>query len=101
MSTKAPSAGQKKSAHGKAGKPSGRTNGHKKRLRPGELDGHVLTYMCENEKDLPMTPTAIATGIGRSAGAVGNCLERLAKAKKARLAKKAPREYDLKGVKAR
>lgn len=72
-----------------------------KRLRPGELDGLVLSYMCKNEKDLPMTPGTVAKAIGRSSGAVGNCLERLAKAKKARLAKKAPRAYDLKGVKAR
>ena len=26
-----------------------------KRLRPGELDGLVLFYMCKNEKELPMT----------------------------------------------
>jgi hypothetical protein len=67
------------------------------RLRPGQLDGLVLSFMRENEKGLPMSPGSIANGIGRSSGAVGNCLERLAKAKKARLAKKAPREYDLKG----
>lgn len=72
-----------------------------KRLRPGELDGLVLSYMCKNEKDLPVTPGTVAKAIGRSSGAVGNCLERLAKAKKARLTKKAPRAYDLKGVKAR
>lgn len=72
-----------------------------KRLRPGELDGLVLSYMCKNEKDLPVTQGTVAKAIGRSSGAVGNCLERLAKAKKARLAKKAPRAYDLKGVKAR
>jgi hypothetical protein len=72
-----------------------------KRLRPGELDGLVLSYMCKNEKELPVTPGTIAKAIGRSSGAVGNCLERLAKAKKARLTKKAPRAYDLKGVKAR
>jgi hypothetical protein len=72
-----------------------------KRLRPGELDGLVLSYMCKNAKDLPVSPGTVAKAIGRSSGAVGNCLDRLAKAKKARLAKKAPRAYDLKGVKAR
>lgn len=72
------------------------------RLRPGQLDGLVLSFMHKNEKDLPMSPGTIAKGIGgRSSGAVGNCLGRLVKAKKARLAKKAPREYDLKGVNAR
>ena len=74
---------------------------HVKRLRPGQLDGLVLSFMHKHEKDLPMSPGTIAKGIGRSSGAVGNCLERLAKAKQARLAKKAPREYDLKGVRSR
>jgi hypothetical protein len=93
----APKAGTKaKSAPGKAAKPGARA-----RLRPGELDGLVLSFMCEREKELPMSPSAIAKGIGRSSGAVGNCLDRLAKGKQARLASKAPRKYDLKGVKAR
>lgn len=64
-----------------------------RRLRPGELDGLVLSYLCKHEKDAPMTATAVANGIGRSAGAVANYLARLAKAKKVRLAKKAPRAY--------
>lgn len=88
-----------KAAGGTGGRES--RNGHSKRLRPGQLDGLVLSFMHKNEKDLPMSPGTIAKGIGRSSGAVGNCLERLAKAKKARLAKKTPREYDLKGVSAR
>lgn len=87
-----------KSAGGASGR--GSRNGPE-RLRPGQLDGLVLSFMHKNEKDLPMSPGAIAKGIGRSSGAVANCLERLAKAKKARLAKKAPRAYDLKGVNAR
>lgn len=96
------SGGKKSKAAKAAGGAGGRgsPNGPK-RLRPGQLDGLVLTFMHKNEKDLPMSPGTIAKGIGRSSGAVGNCLERLAKAKKARLAKKAPREYDLKGVNAR
>lgn len=53
-----------------------------RRLRPGELDGLVLSFLCKHEKDAPLTATAIARGIGRSAGAVANCLARLAKAKK-------------------
>ncbi len=54
-----------------------------KRLRPGELDGLVLSYLCEHRKDGPLTATAIAKGLdGRSAGAVANCLARLAKEKK-------------------
>jgi len=93
----APKAGAKaKSTAGKAAGPGARA-----RLRPGELDGLVLSFMCKREKELPMSPSAIAKGIGRSSGAVGNCLDRLAKGKQARLASKSPRRYDLKGVKAR
>ncbi len=93
----APKAGVRpKSTTAKAAAP-----GARKRLRPGELDGLVLSYMCKHEKELPMSPSAIAKGIGRSSGAVANCLERLAKGKQVRPAGKAPRRYDLKGVKAR
>lgn len=52
-----------------------------KRLRPGELDGLVLTYMRKHKGNGPLTATAIGKGISRSAGAVANCLARLAKAK--------------------
>lgn len=72
-----------------------------KRLRPGELDGLVLSYLCRHDEDGPMTPTAVAKGIGRSAGAVSNCLARPAKAKKVRLAKKAPRAYVRREARAR
>jgi hypothetical protein len=101
---KAPNGGGKGNGSGAKGQDGGKPKAvakTAKRLRPGELDGLVLSYMCKNEKDLPVTPGTVAKAIGRSSGAVGNCLERLAKAKKARLAKKAPRAYDLKGVKAR
>lgn len=67
-----------------------------KRLRPGQLDGLVLGYLRKHEADGPLTATAVAKGIGgRSAGAVANCLARLAKRKEARLAKKSPRAYVL------
>lgn len=64
-----------------------------KRLRPGELDGLVLTYLSEHESDGPLTATAIGKGIERSAGAVANCLTRLAKEKKVRQVKRKPRSY--------
>lgn len=70
-----------------------------KRLRPGELDGLVLTYLAEHNDDGPLTATAIGKGIGRSAGAVSNCLARLAKDKKVRQVKKRPRTFVLKEVK--
>jgi len=66
-----------------------------KRLRPGELDGLVLANMRKHKGDGPLTATAIGKGIGRSAGAVANCLGRLAKDKKVRQAKKRPRAYVL------
>ena len=69
--------------------------GKAKRLRPGELDGLVLAYLVERKDDGPLTATAIGKGIGRSAGAVANCLGRLAKDKKVRQAKKRPRGYVL------
>jgi spore coat polysaccharide biosynthesis protein SpsF (cytidylyltransferase family) len=65
------------------------------RLRPGELDGLVLAYMRKHKKDWPLTASAIGKGIERSSGAIANCLARLAKAKKARQAKRKPRAYDL------
>jgi hypothetical protein len=65
------------------------------RLRPGELDGLVVTYMKKHEGDLPLTASAIAKGIGRSSGAVANCLARMAKQKKVRQAKRKPRAYAL------
>lgn len=64
-----------------------------KRLRPGELDGLVLGYLAEHKDDGPLTATAIGKGIGRSAGAVANCLGRLAKDKKVRQVKKRPRAF--------
>lgn len=68
-----------------------------KRLRPSELDGFVITYLREQEKSLPLGPGAVAKGIGRSSGAVGNCLERLANADDSpvRRAQKKPRAYGL------
>jgi hypothetical protein len=69
----------------------------KERLRPGQLDGLVLGYMKKHEAELPITATRVARGINRSSGAVGNCLERLAKAKKVRRVDKKPRRYDLAG----
>lgn len=72
----------------------------KKRLRPGELDGLVLAYMRKHGDDGPLTPSAIGKGIGRSSGAVANCLTRLAKAKTVREAKRKPRAYALKVAKS-
>ncbi len=71
----------------------------KKRLRPGELDRLVLTYLKKHKVDGPLTASAIGKGIGRSSGAIANCLARLAKGKKGRQAKKRPRAYVVKEAK--
>jgi hypothetical protein len=70
-----------------------------RRLRPGELDGLVLAYMGKHNEGGPLTASAIGKGIGRSSGATANCLSRLAKAKKVRLAKKRPRSYAIREAK--
>jgi hypothetical protein len=70
-----------------------------KRLRPGELDGLVLAYMRKHREDAPFTASAIGKGIGRSAGAVSNCLGRLAKEQKVHQAKRKPRAYSEKEAK--
>ena len=101
MSTKTKEPARPKAASSKAKAPVNGGATHKKRLRPGELDGLVISYMCKHEGELPLSASAIGKGIEKSSGAVANCLARLAKAKKVRLAKKTPRAYDLKGVAAR
>ena len=69
-----------------------------KRLRPGQLDGLVLAYLRKHKGDGPLTATTVAKGLGgRSAGAVSNCLGRLAKEGKLRQAKRKPRAYVLEG----
>jgi hypothetical protein len=73
-----------------------------KRLRPGQLDGLVLAYLGKHRNDGPLTATAIAKGLGgRSAGAVANCLLRLAEEGKVRQAKRTPRAYVSGATKAR
>lgn len=70
-----------------------------RRLRPGELDGQVLAYMRKHRDNGPLTSCAIGKGIGRSSGAVANCLARMAKEKKVRQAKRKPRAFVLREVK--
>jgi hypothetical protein len=70
-----------------------------KRLRPGELDGLVLGYLAAHKGDGPLTATAIGKGVSRSAGAVANCLGRLAKEQKVHQAKRKPRAYVVKEAK--
>lgn len=48
-----------------------------------------------------LTASALGKEIGRSSGAVANCLARLAKAKKLRQAKRKPRAYALTETKSK
>jgi DNA-binding IclR family transcriptional regulator len=63
------------------------------RLRPGQLDGLVLEFVNANGKQSPLGVTAVAKALGRSAGAVGNCLGRLAAAGQVRQVSEHPRRY--------
>jgi hypothetical protein len=83
------------SAGKKTAPKAGKAQQAQERLRPGQLDGLVHGYMKKHKDKLPLSPTAIAHGIERSSGAVGNCLGRLEREKKVRQATKKPREYDL------
>jgi DNA-binding IclR family transcriptional regulator len=62
------------------------------RLRPGQLDGLVLDYVDSHGTD-GVGATAVAKALGRSAGAVGNCLTRLAAAGRVRQVSDKPRRY--------
>jgi hypothetical protein len=65
------------------------------RLKPGQLDGLVLSFMQKNVDSGPHAPTAVAKALDRSSGAVGNCLVRLADAKRVRQVSEKPRRYSL------
>lgn len=53
-------------------------DGPAERLRPGGLGPLVIAYMREHAGEGPFGPSVVAKGLGRSSGAVGNCMERLA-----------------------
>ncbi len=82
----------KSGARGRSPKPKGGSS----RLRPGELDGLVIAYMRDHGAERPFSPGKVARGIGKSSGAVANCLERLAGSKEIRRVRRKPRTYDLK-----
>lgn len=63
------------------------------RLRPGQLDELVLAYVRKRTSGEPVGPTAVANALGRSSGAVANCLKRLAKAGKVRQTGEDPLRY--------
>jgi DNA-binding transcriptional ArsR family regulator len=63
------------------------------RLRPGQLDALVLEYIDSQGADATVGAPAVAKALGRSAGAVGNCLSRLAAAGRVRHVSDKPRRY--------
>lgn len=63
------------------------------RLRPGQLDALVLEHINAQGTDAAVGATAVAKALGRSAGAVGNCLTRLAAAGRVRQVSDKPRRY--------
>lgn len=63
------------------------------RLRPGELDGLVLEHL--RGIDAPVGPTAVGKALGQSAGAVANCMARLAKAGQLKRTGTKPRRYEV------
>ncbi len=65
------------------------------KLKPGQLDGLVLTFLKENADSGPHGPSAVAKALGRSGGAIQNCLVRLARAKQVREVSEHPRRYTL------
>jgi hypothetical protein len=65
------------------------------RLRPGELDGLMLDYLKTHKPSGPLRPTAVAKGLGRFSGAVGNGLARLAPGAPVHQTREHPRRYSL------
>jgi DNA-binding transcriptional ArsR family regulator len=64
-----------------------------KRLRPGELDALVISYLRAHASEDPLGPAAIAKALARSSGAVANCLARLAATGQIRQTAATPRRY--------
>jgi predicted ArsR family transcriptional regulator len=62
------------------------------RLRPGELDAIVLDHV--HGLNEPVGPTAVGKALGRSAGAVANCMARLADAGQFKQTSEKPRRYE-------
>lgn len=76
-----------------SGKPS--ASGKPERLKAGGLEPLVLAYLKEHNGDAPHGPSEVAKALGRSSGAVGNCLVRLTDAEKTKRVSDKPLRYDL------
>lgn len=93
-----PASKSAKSARPKSGKTGGRpasSSRASKRLKAGGLEPLVLAYLAEHRAGGPHGPTQVAKALGRSSGAVGNCLVRLTERKETKQVSKKPRRYGL------
>ena len=83
--------------NGRRGRPASRWSltgqTERPRLRPGELDDLVLEHL--RSLDAPVGPTAVGKALNRSAGAVANCMARLAKAGQLKQTSRKPRRYEV------
>jgi predicted ArsR family transcriptional regulator len=81
--------------NGRRGRPASRWSltgqTERPRLRSGELDGLVLEHL--RGLDAPVGPTAVGKALERSAGAVANCMARLAEVGQLKQTSKKPRRY--------
>jgi hypothetical protein len=77
---------------GRAAERDERARAATQRLSPGQLDALVLDYVDSQGTDA-VGATAVAKALGRSAGAVGNCLTRLAAAGRVRQISDKPRRH--------
>jgi hypothetical protein len=97
--TKAAAANSDRKASSKGSKGSGgpapTVGDGARKLRPGELDGLVLTFLKDNARSGPHGPTSVARGLQRSSGAVANCLDRLKAGKQVRQVGEKPRRYKI------
>lgn len=71
-----------------------RSEASTERLRPGGPDELVLGFVRDHQEEGPFGPTAVAKGLGRSSGAVGNSAS-LAGAKKILQVSEHPRRYEV------
>jgi predicted ArsR family transcriptional regulator len=83
--------------NGRRGRPASRWSlegqTERTRLRPGELDCLVLEHL--RGLDMPIGPTMVGKALDRSAGAVANCMVRLATAGKLKQTSNKPRRYEM------
>jgi DNA-binding IclR family transcriptional regulator len=77
---------------GRAAERDDRARAATQRLRPGQLDEIVLDYIDAQGTDA-VGASAVAKALGRSAGAVGNCLTRLAAAGRVSQVSDKPRRH--------